>query len=358
MRMLRKIIDFKFRCATRIAAHLCMGLLGCSGVNAQSRPAIPDDSASIPQRVFTLQLHENEVISIPTNPSVTLFIQFPAVVTDYTGRGFSSDPQREAGDFYIRHVDGDSYLSIAPLTELAERTIHIVCEGRGYPIHLFPANGEYSWDKVIFIKPEPPKPVVTKERKSELEETSFSARRTLKAPRSNHLATEKLSAERLKGMIDVMRLLANLTEKKAKAVVATNPLLTLARFDRPPQDFGDFTVTQHFALRNEFYDAIGFAVSIENRGGRPIGFVPDSFTVRASEHVYHAIFTDFDPHVGGRDHVSAFFIIAGNGVGGFNDLSVDQEFSVSLDVRTKEEDRPVSTLDIPAPLGGSNAGNH
>lgn len=83
-----------------------------------------------PLHVVKLALNESDVTRVPTHPSVTVFVQFPSPITDYSGRGFTEDPQRSAGEFVLRFIGGDNYFTLSPLTETARRTLHVVVSGK------------------------------------------------------------------------------------------------------------------------------------------------------------------------------------------------------------------------------------
>jgi hypothetical protein len=304
-------------------------------------------------KVATLELKENAVVYVPTHPNVTLFLQFPDVIADYTGRGFSDNPSEVAGDFYVRHLDGDSYLSVTPLTEDARRTLHVVCSGKGYPIHLFPAPEDAAWDKVIFSFADvgvAPGPQKAKARNASRKGASSASNnpgveRSSKAPSKKE---KTLSSERALGMVDTLRMLSNLPERKARAMVASNSALSLSIKEKR-QNCGDYSITTHFVLRDGIYDALGFYITIENATKDELVFAPPSFTVRAGEHVYTAATVDMDPVVKPRARAAAFVVVAGNGTGGENHLSVENDFRISLDAPARNNAAPVSTLEIPAP---------
>jgi hypothetical protein len=335
----------------RIALSIFLGCTWIHGALANSESQKPT-SAQTDRRVVALELKENGVTYVPTNPNVTIFLQFPSPIEDFTGRGFTEDPTQVAGDFFLRHLDGDNYLTITPMTDVARRTLHVVCGGKGYPIHMFPAAEDQAWDKVIFNSPEPVdepisskigKPVRNGPAKKPAE--AFQVARTAKPPLSR---IKEMNTERALGIIDTLRLLANLPERKAKAVVDTNPALTLSIKEKR-QSFEAFTLTTHFVLRNNVLDALGFAVTIENTSKDELTFAPDSFTVRAGQHVYSAFAADFNPIIPPKTKIPVFFVLTGDNTGLANNLAVENDFNVSIDLIREGNAHPTTTLDVPTP---------
>lgn len=334
--------------------HFCVLNLfaGCWLFGEEALPAAEAQVAG-GVKVVTLELHDNAITYVPTNPSVTVFFQFPAPITDYAGRGFSEDPAEVAGDFFVRHLDGDAYMAVTPLTDIASRTLHVVSGGRSYPLHLFPAQEDAAWDKVIFVLPEAAGEANFRggRDKGGIRSAAGGVSRTNKSPATK---IKQLSTERALGIIDTLRMLANLAEKKARAVVATNAALSMS-VKRCRQDFGDFVITTHFVVRDSVFDALGFSVTIENTGKEVLRFAPDSLTVRAGDHVYAALAADFDPVFPPKAKQAVFFVLAGDGAGGANRLSVENDFRVSLDLVGRGDAHPVSVLAVPAPADEGGA---
>lgn len=333
---------------TLLVCCLAWAPFGCRGGEGASN--IP---ASSNTKVATLELQENQVVCVPTHPNVTVFIQFPGPITDFAGRGFSEDPAEVAGDFFVRHVDGDSYLAVTPLTDTARRTLHVISGGHGYPLHFFPATEDAAWDKLILVEA-----IRTDSRQvrlareggkrpaaSALPTGSDGVTRSSHPPRAN---AKHLGVERTLGVIDTLRMLANLPPAKALAVVQCNRALALSLASKV-QDFGEYKITTHFVLRDNVYDALGFSLSIENVSRNELHFEPNSFTVRAGDHVYAATASDWSPLVPPKEKVPVFFVVAGDGSGGLNRLSCDNDFRVSLAVAARTNPHPTSTLAVPAP---------
>lgn len=322
----------------RLSLILCLLFSLGLPVRAEVAPAFAaPDSGNL--KVVLLPLSAEKVTYIPSNPKVTVFVQFPHPISDYAGRGFSEDPSEVAGDFFVRCLEGDSYFAVTPMTVSASRTLHVVCGGVGYPLHFFPAQEEVAWDKVIFVESRDAPGTPHSAARGGSSEVARSSRRP-----SSTLRT--LSTTRALGIFDMLRLLANLPEKKATAMVATNPALAFSVKNKR-QLFGTFAITTHFVLRDSVFDALGFATTIENLSSDQLEFVPGSMTVRVGEHVYAALAEDMSPIARPKSAVPAFFVVAGDGAGGANRLAPENDFRLSIDLKGQTNPRPVTTQSIP-----------
>jgi hypothetical protein len=318
-------------------------VLACS---ARSVCAGEDAGDAVPVRVVRLSLRENDVTYIPTHPSVTIFIQFPFPISDYSGRGFTEDPQQAAGDFVLRQIDGDNYLIVCPLTETARRTLHVVTGGKGYPLHFFPASASEAWEKITFLVDPSDVPSTSQKAVPQIA-------RTTKPPRKNY---ERPGTARVIGMIDMLRMLANMPEKQARGVVTANSALSFSIKNQAQKHEG-FSITTQFVVRNQLLDSLGFAVTLENTGRQPLDFAPDSFSIRAGAHVYHAAAADLDPHLEPHGKTTAFFVVVGDGTGGANHLSSENDFRVSIDLAGRPAELPVTELAMPAPALSESEGS-
>ena len=178
---------------------------------------------------------------------------------------------------------GKSRVFITPVVAQAHRVLHIVLAepggaSRGVPIELVPAPAGLAWRKVVFGVRAPAPP--------EKHPVSLE----LQAPRSR---VREPSPESEMGILRTLRLMHGAGDDGAAAIAAANPAFRLHVLDGVPRSFGDFTLSNLFALRDATTGTLGLCVSVASASPRRLLFDPEAWVVRVGERIYPIRTLDF-----------------------------------------------------------------
>ena len=103
------------------------------------QPGSAGESGAGQPAVIRADLDEDVPIPVPTSTIRTTTILFPVPVEDSHGTGFTLNPAKVRGDFFIAGKPGLTYISITPLVEGIRRNLNVVLRGRVYSLDVYPA---------------------------------------------------------------------------------------------------------------------------------------------------------------------------------------------------------------------------
>lgn len=312
-------------------------LLGMAGACAV--PACPAQSPPPPSIVrITLpaEADERQPVAVPTEPENTVEVDFPWPVEDWAGRGFTPDPEKFAGDFVIEATRGGTRIFVTPVTADAHRVLHVVLAPpggatRGVPVEFLPAPAGLAWRKLVLASGEA------------AGARGPSVSLALRPPRTR---LRESSPESEIGLIRTLRLMLNAGEAGAAEIAAANPALEFAVLSGPPRSFGDFTLSNRFAVRDSTTGALGLCASVANPTARRLLFDPQSWVVRAGERVYPVRTVDFPNELEPGTTGAAFLIIARGPDGAPTGLLPDNDFEPSVVLAGSIDPRPVLVLPV------------
>ncbi|WP_404424668.1 hypothetical protein [Nibricoccus sp. IMCC34717] len=273
--------------------------------------------------VVALPLDANQVTRVPTHPALALLVEFPGPITDYAGRGFTEDVGASAGDFLLRWGASDSYLVVAPLTEGARATLHVMMGGRSYPLELFPAGRDQAWAKVVF-RDGPPAPTGSSPQANP---ASPTARRLRAMPKPEHPPAADPAT--WLSSLELLRSLRRVSAAQREAILRADPELSFngAGFT---QELGSCELRCEAILRDNRLDVLVFAVAVHNPTLRRLTFATGTLLVRCGERLYPVVASDWPTELRAGETAEVLLAIAGDGLGGRNRLAVQNTFRISL----------------------------
>jgi hypothetical protein len=245
---------------------------------------LPCAALAVPASIVSISLPEAIAQAHPVillaNPNDTLEVEFPWSLADWAGRGFTTDPDRFAGDFAIAASRGSGRLFLTPLSEKAHRTLHCVLAPPGGPtlsiaLEILCAPPALSWHKVIFLAPQ--RQIDTGERLSG--GTKAVARR----------------ADPIEVLGTLRALYAEGTGERPTS--RTRGGLGYRDLGAVPVDYGSFVVRPLFAVAGREGSTWGLCCLIESKSPRRILFDPLSWVVRSGTQVTRLTTCDFDPEL-------------------------------------------------------------
>lgn len=321
----------------RARALLAAGAAAAAAAGSRADP--PPVPASIVRIALGPEESEHQPFAIPTEPGNTVEVDLPWPLQDWAGRGFTPDAERYAGDFAIEASRGSSRIFVTPLAQEAHRVLHVVvgqpgAGARSLPLEFMPAPPTLAWRKVQFVSPGPEGPPRAA--------VSLSSAPPLSRLRQPSPASEV-------GLIRTLRLMLAATEDEARAVANANPGLEFAVLRTPPRNFGDFSLTCRFAVRDSATGALGVCVGVANLSRRRIFLDPMSWALRVADRVYPVRTVDCPPELEPGADVAAFLVLAD---GATSRLLPDNDFEPSVAMSGSANPRPVRRLGLeegPAP---------
>jgi hypothetical protein len=303
---------------------------------AAAASADPEPPPSIVRITLPAEADERRPVAVPAEPENTVEVDFPWPIEDWAGRGFTPDAEKFAGDFVIEAARGKTRLFVTPLAAGAHRVLHVVLREpggptRSVPIEFIPAPAGLAWNKVVFGSgeaPASPRPGV-----------SLGAG----PPRSRF---RDPSPESEIGIMRTMRLMLNATAAGAGDIAAANPALSLRSLGGAPRSFGDFTITNRFALRDASTDTLGLCASVANNTARRLFFEPGSWVVRAGDRVYPVGTVDFAGELEPGASAVVLLVLARGPDGAPTRLLPDNDFGISVVLGGSVNPRPVIRMPL------------
>lgn len=312
---------------------LVLALLAAPASRLGAEPAPP---ATIVRVTLPDESRERRPVTVPTEPENTVEVDFPWPLDDWAGRGFTPDPEKFAGDFVIEAARGRTRIFVTPVAAGAHRVLHVVLgrpggQTRGIPIEFIPAPPGLAWRKVAFedgVKDGDPLPRVSLEAQ----------------PPATRL--RQPSPESELGLIRTLRLMLNTAADGAAAIAAANPALSLRSLDGAPRSFGDFTISNRFAVRDATTGTLGLCVSVANETARRLLFDPGSWVIRAGDRAYPVLTVDFGGELEPGSTAAAFLVLAGAPDGSPTLLLPDNAFETSVLLAGSANPRPVKRMPL------------
>lgn len=252
--------------------------------------------------IWRLPLPESQSVPlvVPTYPEDTTYIELPDAVADWFGRGFSTEPKAQAGDFHLRIEIGSKRLGVVPLVNGARRTLHIVmADGRLLTLDLAPAaQRQFAWRALILDdrakraaaieaaavreRGRLTQPVTVGGVGGDRGMTDFS--REDFAPESHY---QRATARTMDGMLSLLRASVGLPAERVAMFARANPSLQIVSHPGQPVNYGTYDISLRTAIRDDITDTLGLVVAVTNLDrNNVLMFDPAGWLVRVGERVY------------------------------------------------------------------------
>ena len=128
-------------------------------------------------------------------------------------------------------------------------------------------------------------------------------------------------------------------------------------FGDKPQvtDFNDYEIRIEEVFRFNAEDTLVFHVTLRNKSGNEIRYLPESFCVRVGNRLYYQSISDAPGVLPVNSASTVYFAITGTPDGGRNEISLKNEFAVLV---SRLPDRPTSSTDAITPQPSHAAAIH
>ena len=281
---------------------------------------------------------------VPTNPSVTVTISFPHEIEGFDGWAFTTDPQRNQGDFFLSFTPGNNYLSFVPIGgRQAMRNLNVIVEGKVVSLIAYPADdARKAPTSILFEDATTAKSAATdQDDQGKPDQPSLVVKTWSPPPRP----FQGVTPVRLLGMLDTMKMLAQLdaqdaldeanTGKRGRRLedaARATPNLTVVRRENDVTDLGIYKIHLTMVVRNNKLDVLAFTCLIENTCKVPLTFDPESFGIRVGDAFFRQVIGDLKPQIQPGKSEVGFFALAGGPDGRPNYLDPAQAFSPSMEL--------------------------
>lgn len=273
--------------------------------------------AEAPEAIQRVMLDERVVVTVPVATNRVTTISFPGPLAAIDAVGVTADG-KTPGQFQLAHTKGSSFLSVRALARKAATNLNIRWNKRTY----------------VFELVESDTPVLA----LNLEDRTTAAQNFQPAP--------QVTPTRLLALLDKAKAFP-LLKKQHREEVADAEARTFG--DKPQvTDFNDYEIRIEEVFRFNAEDTLIFHVTLGNKSGSEIRYLPESFSVRVGNRLYYQSISDAPGVLPARMVSTVYFAITGTPDGGRNEISLKNDFSVFV---TRLPDRPTS----PTPNQTTNA---
>ena len=272
--------------------------------------------ADSPESIQRVTLDESVVVTVPVATNRVTTISFPGPLAAIDAVGVTADG-KTPGQFQLAHTKGSSFVSVRALARKAATNLNIRWNKRTYVFELIESDT----------------PVLA------LNLEDRAANETVQpAP--------QVTPTRLLALLDKAKAFPLLKKQHRKAVADAEA----RTFGDKPQvtDFNDYEIRIEEVFRFNAEDTLIFHVTLRNKSGSEIRYLPESFAVRVGNRLYYQSISDAPGILPPKAASTVYFAITGTPDGGRNELSLKNEFTVLLTRLPPPAQSPtVSTNSLP-----------
>jgi len=271
--------------------------------------------AEPPEAIQRVTLDETVVITIPVATNRVTTISFPGPITAIDAAGITTDG-KTPGQFQLAHTKGSTFLSVRALVRKAATNLNIRWNKHTYVFEL-----EESDAPILALNLEDP-----------------SASETV-------LSAPLVTPTQLLALLDKAKAFPLLKKQQPDAVAGAE---ARAFGDKPlVTDFNDYEIRIEEVFRFNTEDTLVFHLTLRNKSGHEIRYLPESFCVRVGNRLYYQSISDAPGVLPAQSASTVYFGITGTPDGGRNELSLKNDFSV-LVTRTSPPPPVVVVTNAPA----------
>ncbi len=265
--------------------------------------------AESPEAIQRVTLDERAVVTVPVATNRVTTISFPGPIAAIDAVGVTADG-KTPGQFQLAHTKGSSFVSVRALARKTATNLNIRWNKRTYVFELVESDAP-----ILAINLE------------------------------DRPATETVQPTPL---VTPTRLLALLDKAKAFPLLKKQRPETVAdadaqTFGDKPQvtDFNDYEIRIEEVFRFNTEDTLVFHVTLRNKSGNEIRYLPESFCVRVGNRLYYQSISDALGVLPVNSASTVYFAITGTPDGGRNEISLKNEFAVLV---SRLPDRPTISI--------------
>jgi hypothetical protein len=252
--------------------------------------------ADPPEAIQRVTLDECVVVTVPVATNRVTTISFPGPIAAIDAVGVTADG-KTPGQFQLAHTKGSSFVSVRALARKAATNLNIRWNKRTYVFELVESDApvlSLNLEDRTATETSQPAPTVT--------------------------------PTRLLALLDKAKAFP-LLKKQHREAVADAEARTFG--DKPRvTDFNDYEIRIEEVFRFNAEDTLIFHVTLRNKSGSEIRYLPESFAVRVGNRLYYQSISDAPGVLPPKAASTVYFAITGTPDGGRNELSLKNEFTI------------------------------
>jgi hypothetical protein len=250
-----------------------------------------------PEAIQRITLDERVVVTVPVTTNRVTTISFPGPIAAIDAVGVTADG-KTPGQFQLAHTKGSSFVSVRALARKAATNLNIRWNKRTYVFELVESDA----------------PVLA----LNLEDNVAPAQAGQPAP--------LITPTRLLALLDKAKAFPLLKKQQPEALAGAEA----RTFGDKPQvtDFNDYEIRIEEVFRFNPDDTLVFHVTLRNKSGKEIRYLPESFCVRIGNRLYYQSISDARGLLPVNSASTVYFAITGTPDGGRNEISLKNDFSV------------------------------
>ena len=252
--------------------------------------------ADPPEAIQRVTLDERAVVAVPVATNRVTTISFPGPIAAIDAVGVTADG-KTPGQFQLAYTKGSAFVSVRALARKAATNLNIRWNKRTYVFELVESDA----------------PVLALNL-----EDQAAAETVQPAP--------LVTPTRLLALLDKAKAFPLLKKQHSEAVKDAEA----RTFGDEPQvtDFNDYEIRIEEVFRFNPEDTLVFHVTLKNKSGQEIRYLPESFCARVGNRLYYQSISDAPGVLPSRAASTVYFAITGTPDGGRNELSLKNDFSV------------------------------
>ena len=253
--------------------------------------------ADPPESIQRVTLDERVVVTVPVATNHVTTISFPGPIAAIDAVGVTADG-KTPGQFQLAHTKGSSFVSVRALVRKAATNLNIRWNKRTYVFELIESDA----------------PVLA----LNLEDQTATAEAVQPGP--------QVTPTRLLALLDKAKAFPLLKKQQPDAVAGAEA----RAFGDKPQvtDFNDYEIRIEEVFRFNTEDTLVFHVTLKNKSGQEIRYLPESFCVRVGNRLYYQSISDAPGVLPAESASMVYFAVTGTPDGGRNELSLKNDFTV------------------------------
>jgi hypothetical protein len=258
-----------------------------------------------------LVLDEQTVYVIPVSVNRVTTISFPGPISAIDAAQVTVDTRKTAA-FQIAHTKGSSFFSVRAL---AKKTV---------------TNVNVRWNKKTYVL-----------ELVESDEPLLSVIFQYQADSAGVIPAAPVTPSRLLALLDKAKGYALLRVYHPDAIAQ----IDYRSYEKEPRilDCKDYTIQIAEVFRFNPEDTLIFRVLLKNKTDKALRFAPNGFSLRVGDRTYPQSISDASGIIPPNGEVPAYFAVTGTPNGGYNDISLKNDFFVILEAKPAEppaEDKP------------------
>jgi hypothetical protein len=225
--------------------------------------AVPLLAQDLSSRVREETLDQLHPVRVNVAPNGVTTLQFPDRIKAAEGAAFTTDPNKQPGQFYL--AQGDNWLTLRALDNCEDQNLNVVIKGKVYPVlvHAVALN-DYA---VVF---------------------HYGQGTDSSAPVTPAPEPKAVTAPRVAGVIEKLKIYPVLSAQHPDAYVD----MTYSEPKAPESVTAKVSTRVERVLRDNNTNLVALEVKIKNKTDQPFNYDPNAVQARAGKVIFPTVMSD------------------------------------------------------------------